>query len=334
MKNLAIFGLAAASASLATGSLWNMTVDAYQVQVPGAVSCMASAADQDAKNACYQSTGGWWFAYTGDTKDGQTYSFSPIGTNPDGTYKIETTDETDGSILPGGNLQEGVGLVVTISAAGGAAETPAVAGIGFNYGKKDTESVSVTDKTGFCLAYSWTGANPLSVELSQGPDDELAGWNTWDAKIPPATGGTANLTWDKFANGGNWGTPKTLDEVKANLHSLKVRIKNSAAAEEKGTLTISEVGYAEDGCGAGGSGTPSAIHAVAASSAKATLSGRTLSFSGINSAATYEIVSLQGQVVKSGVVSSSINLSSLNAGVYMVRVAGKSVNMNQKILVK
>ena len=55
---------------------------------------------------------------------------------------------------------------------------------------------------------------------------------------------------------------------------------------------------------------------------------------GINSAATYEIVSLQGQVVKSGVVSSSVSLSSLNAGVYMVRVAGKSVNMNQKILVK
>ena len=76
------------------------------------------------------------------------------------------------------------------------------------------------------------------------------------------------------------------------------------------------------------------IKAVAAAgSVKATLSGRTLSFNGINDG-MFEIVSLQGQVVKSGKVASSISLSSLDAGVYMVRVSGKSVHMSQKILVK
>ena len=81
--------------------------------------------------------------------------------------------------------------------------------------------------------------------------------------------------------------------------------------------------------------TPAAIAAVKAPAAmKAVLSGRTLSFSGIATGAKYEIVSLQGQVVKSGVVSSSVSLSSLNAGIYMVRVSGKAVNMNQKIILK
>ena len=82
MKNLAIFGLAAASVSMAAGSLWNMDVDAYQVQVPETVACDKTGDDYGA--ACYQSTGGWWFAYVGDTKDGQEMSFDPIDFNTDG----------------------------------------------------------------------------------------------------------------------------------------------------------------------------------------------------------------------------------------------------------
>ena len=48
MKNLAIFGLVAASASLAAGSLWNMDVDAYQVQVPETVACDKTGDDYGA----------------------------------------------------------------------------------------------------------------------------------------------------------------------------------------------------------------------------------------------------------------------------------------------
>ena len=67
--------------------------------------------------------------------------------------------------------------------------------------------------------------------------------------------------------------------------------------------------------------------------AKATLSGRTLSFNGINDG-MFEIVSLQGQVVKTATVSSTMDLSSLDAGVYMLRVAGKSVKFSQKIVLE
>lgn len=341
MKNLAIFGLAAASASMAAGSLWNMDVENKgQVQTPEVLACAWTYQEGD---PCYQSTGGWWYAYVGDKEDKETgakndYSISPIDYNADGTYKLITVDESDGSILPNGNLQEGVGLVVTMSGTGnGSDSSPAIIGVGWNWNKAETQ-INVSDFGGLCFGYSWTGTQALDVELSQGETtDKAAGWNTWTAKMAPATGGSVDLPWAKFQNGGNWGQPNPLEDVTANMVAVKVRLKNPTTSPVSGTLTISEVGKAGEGCGAGGSGTPStptAIASVAQSSAKAILSGRTLSFSGINSDASYEIVSLQGQVVKSGVVSSSINLSSLNAGVYMVRVAGKSVNMNQKILVK
>jgi hypothetical protein len=69
-----------------------------------------------------------------------------------------------------------------------------------------------------------------------------------------------------------------------------------------------------------------------ASAAKAILSGRTLSFSGVK-AGTAEVLNLQGQVVAKGDVSSTLSLANLDAGVYMVRVAGK-VNFTNKIVLK
>ena len=54
----------------------------------------------------------------------------------------------------------------------------------------------------------------------------------------------------------------------------------------------------------------------------------------MKSAANAEIMNLQGQVVAKGDASSAMNLASLDAGVYMVRVAGKSVNFTNKIVLK
>ena len=66
------------------------------------------------------------------------------------------------------------------------------------------------------------------------------------------------------------------------------------------------------------------------------VSGRTLSFSGITSDASVELISLQGRVVKKGMIkgASSLDLSSVDAGVYMVRVSGKSVDYSNKIVLK
>jgi hypothetical protein len=325
MKNLAIFGLAAASVSMATGSLWNMNVDAYQVQVPETVACDKTGDDYGA--ACYQSTGGWWFAYVGDTKDGQEMSFEPIDYNTDGTYKLITTDETDGSIIPGGNLIEGVGLQVTMSAAGGASSTPAIAGIGFNWTKAETP-IDISANNGYCIVYSWTGSQALQMEL--GWDEAANGYDSWYTSMPATTGSTSSLDlpWAKFKQDG-WDKAKqpiTVAQTKAV--SLKIRLKNSTAAKVEGTLTIAELGWSGE-CGAGG--TNSIGNFAKASSVKASLSGRTLSFSGVK-AAKAEVLNLQGQVVMSGSTASAMNLASLDAGVYMVRVAG--ANLTQKILLK
>jgi hypothetical protein len=85
--------------------------------------------------------------------------------------------------------------------------------------------------------------------------------------------------------------------------------------------------------GCGGSSNDAIGAIKAASAVKLGVQNRTLSIAGVKDG-SFEIVSLQGQVVKSGKVASSISLSSLDAGVYMVRVSGNTVRMSQKILVK
>ena len=56
MKNsaLPVIVLLASTMSMAAGSLWNMDVDAYQVQIP-------SVGFDD-------NLSGWWYAYAGDSK--------------------------------------------------------------------------------------------------------------------------------------------------------------------------------------------------------------------------------------------------------------------------
>ena len=71
--------------------------------------------------------------------------------------------------------------------------------------------------------------------------------------------------------------------------------------------------------------------------AKAFLNGRTLSFTGIKSTATAEVLNSLGQVVARGAIdgaASTLNLAHLDAGIYMVRVTGKSVNFTNKIVVR
>jgi hypothetical protein len=334
MNKIALFGLVAASGSFAAGTLWNMTVDAYQVQVPETVICDKNGEDYGA--ACYESTGGWWFAYVGDDADGQVMTFSPITTNPeDGTYKLITTDESDGSIIPNGNLIEGVGLRVTMSAAGGASSTPAIAGIGFNWTKAETP-IDLSDKAGYCIAYSWPGSQALQLELGWKEDVDAGGYgyDTWYTALPASTAPTAlDLPWSKFKQDGWDKAKQPITVAQTEAVSVKIRLKNAAAAEIKGTLTIYDFGYSGDGCTADGVGIGDVVKA---SAAKLLVAGRQLSLNGVKGAASVEVINLQGQVVLKNTMntSASMDLINLDAGVYMVRVAGKSANLTQKILLK
>ena len=67
--------------------------------------------------------------------------------------------------------------------------------------------------------------------------------------------------------------------------------------------------------------------------AKVILSGRTLSFEGVT-AGKAQVVNLRGQVVKSFDIGASADLSNLDAGAYMVRIAGRGVSLTKKIVLK
>ena len=322
--------LSAASFAMAAGSLWNMDVDAYEVQIPS-VGCDLVGTGPDAY--CRRYEDGLFYPYVGNSENGQTISFEPITKNDDGTYKLILADE-DGDIIPNGNLVKDVGLVVTMSAAGGSSSAPAIAGLGFDWSRFKTK-IDISAHPGYCISYQWIGSGtsvgsviPLQMELSW--DEEANGYDTWYAELPTTPGPTTlDFAWSDFKQDGWDENKKPITAATETAVGLKIRLKNSAADEVKGTFTLIELGW-KDECSVIAT---ESSKIARANSAKAFLTGRTLSFSGIRGDSRVEIMNLQGQVMQKGTTAAAMDLSRLDAGVYMVRIAG-SMNLAQKILLK
>ncbi|MCQ2061734.1 MAG: T9SS type A sorting domain-containing protein [Fibrobacter sp.] len=228
-------------------------------------------------------------------------------------------------------------------------------GFGFNTTSHSSESLNISAAEGLCATY--TSDHDVTLEVAA----EASGDASCFVTLPKATVPTmVDKAIDDFKQP-TWASAENklascADAFKA-AKAVKFQV-NGAGADLTGTLRVFEVGPKgtctgegaispnepeNSGCKSDGDGDAvcdislafvGSAAVAAISSVKATLSGRTLSFSGISSDASFEIVSLQGQVVKSGKIASSVSLASINAGVYMVRVVGRSVNMAQKILVK
>ena len=315
--------LSAAGFAMAAGSLWNMDVDAYEVQIPS-VGCDLVGTGPDAY--CRRYEDGLFYPYVGNSENGQTISFEPITKNDDGTYKLIMADE-EGYIIPNGNLVKDVGLVVTMSAAGGSSSAPAIAGLGFDWSRFKTEIV-ISSHPGYCILYQWTGSQALQMELSW--NEETNGYDTWYAELPTTPGPTTlDFAWSDFKQDGWDENKKPITAATETAVGLKIRLKNSAADEVKGTFTLIELGW-KDECSVIAT---ESSKIARANSAKAFLTDRTLSFSGVRGDANVEIVSLRGQVMQKGTTAAAMDLSRLDAGVYMVRIAG-SMNLAQKILLK
>lgn len=227
---------------------------------------------------------------------------------------------------------ENLGVISITMTAGPDADYPFV-GYGFNLvnSKKDGYDIGSNWGSGLCICISNTAKIELELEAADGIDTKDDHYNI---TIPAATVGRAvNLAWSDFAQAG-WGTAVAQSLVLANTVAVKLKFAGTAGK----TLTNSvQIGYF------GTTGTcPATLPTTAipsvnkASSVKAQLAGRSLSFPGLKSAANVEIINLQGQVVLKSSLngSASLNLANLDAGVYMVRVAGKSVNFAQKVLLK
>lgn len=260
---------------------------------------------------------GYWYTYSDDANKGTSAITWPVPTgNGYDDNALDPIIDNCGGLC--GNVSLGAGYDYPF------------AGIGFNLTGPDQTGADVTSWGGVCITYSASVAPILEVA----PEDEatVTEYNNYMSKLKVAASKTTvNLAWSDFKQESGWGV--TVPQASYLGMVAAVKVKFSGKAGTSGDFNIMEVG--ENGQCPGG-GTDAISAPVAASSVKAMLSGRTLSFSGINSVAAAEVINLQGQVVLKGAVSasSSLNLASLDAGVYMVRVAGKAVNHSQKIVLK
>ena len=201
-------------------------------------------------------------------------------------------------------------------------------GIGFNLSGGAQGGNDISSWGGICLGYKSTGIAP-ALEIAPADEGTVTGYNNYKASLKILASETVvDLAWTDFKQESGWGTKVDQATVLASTAAIKFKI---AAADGKSTefnvATIGEYGKCSG----------AAIKSVAsASSVKASVAGRTLALSGVNAGATVEVINLQGQVVLKSVLNSSsasLNLASFDAGVYMVRVAGKA-NFNQKIVLK
>lgn len=259
---------------------------------------------------------GYWYTYSDDANSGTSAITWPVATG---------NEYDDNALDPIIDHCGGLCGQVTL----GAGYDYPFAGLGFNLTGPDQTGADVTAWGGLCITYT-AGVAPI-LEIAPENEATVTEYNNYMSKLKvAASASTLNLAWSDFKQESGWGV--TVPQASYLTMIAAVKVKFSGKAGTSGDFNIIQVG--ENGaCSA----TSDAISApVAASSVKAMLSGRTLSFSGINSVAAAEVINLQGQVVLKGAVSasSSLNLASLDAGVYMVRVAGKAVNHSQKIVLK
>ena len=263
-------------------------------------------------------TYGYWYDYD-DSKE--------TADNGPGTSKI-TWPVSKGNAYADDAMDpiiDECGGVCGTATMGGPYKYPFV-GVGFNIGGENQDGFDISGWGGICITYKSTGIAP-ALEIAPADEASVTEYNNYKASLKITSSlTTVDLAWSDFKQEANWGKKADQATILAGAAAIKFKI---AAADGKSTdFNIAQIG--ENGkC----SGNPIA-KSVAASAVKATVANRVLSFSGVKGAATAEVLNLQGQVVLKGSATSSMNLSSLDAGVYMVRVAGQSANFSQKILLK
>ena len=258
-----------------------------------------------------EETSGYWYDYN-DANDGGASAF---------TFPADVEANAYDNFY--GPLVEAYGGIKATITLGAGYDYP-YAGIGFNIWSEGQEGVDITAWGGICLSYQSTIG--FGIELGVEDEATVTEYNNYKATVAKAASMTvSDFPWSKFKQGTGWG--KTVDQATVLAKTAAIKLKFEGTAGTTGDFLIQKVG-SNGNCGTVG------IKAIAAAgSAKAMLTGRTVSFSGITSAKA-EVINLQGQVVKSATVGSTLDLTGLDAGVYMLRVAGRNVKLTQKIVLE
>ena len=279
-------------------------------------------------------TSGFWFSYGDDGDGGVSAVRWDIDTDPEPPHVLEPVVLECKGICGTARLGKGI-LTYTPFIGLGFSVVGQTSYEDFSYATGDASSWG-----GLCVTY--TSDADIQLELGLGPVvDSTINYANPAVNLPASkTSNRMVFSWSDFKHPSSYdGTFKIEGEAAAKqLAMVKFKIQ---AEDGDYRFNICAVGP-KDGTCPEQCGMPSAGIQIARgiSAVKAILNGRTLGFTGIKSTATVEILNSLGQVVMKGAINNAtnkaatLNLATLKAGIYMVRVSGKNVNFAKKIVLK
>ena len=194
---------------------------------------------------------------------------------------------------------------------------------------------------GLCVTY--TSDTDISLELGLGEvTDSIISYANPAVPLPASkTSNRMVFSWSDFKQPSSYNGAVKFDGETAAKQLATVKFKIQAEDGDY-RFNICAVGP-KDGTCPEQCGTPSSASirvARGTSAVNAVLNSRMLGFTGIKSAATVEVMNTLGQVVMKNAINNAsdnaatLNLASLDAGIYMVRVSGKNVNFAKKIVLR
>ena len=281
-------------------------------------------------------TEGYWYSFSDDWYNGASAITFPLESCPEYTCYPSFLDALF-------DYCKGFCGTAVLN-RGGSTITP-FAGVGFNV----VGETSATDQTPaigdasawgvLCVTYK--SDTDISLELGLGETiDSTMNYALPSVTLPASkTGSKAIVAWSDFKQP-SWynGAAKIDGETAAKqLAAIKFKIQSEPGEYN---FNICGVGPKNGTCPKNcpyeyNSEASKAVRGTPA--IKAILNGRVLRFTGIKATATVEVMNPLGQVVMKGVIApatSTLNLASLDRGVYMVSVCGKNVHLTKKIALK
>jgi hypothetical protein len=285
-------------------------------------------------------TSGFWFTYGDDGDGGASTVHWDMPLNPEYPYTLDPV------------ILECKGICGTACLRKGTLTYTPFVGLGFSVVGQISEedwTLATGDASswgGLCVTY--TSDTDIALELGLGAvTDSIINYANPSVTLPAAKatdilspngkdGNKVVVSWSDFKQPSSYNGAVKIDGETAAKQLAMVKFKIQAKDGDY-RFNICAVGPKDGTCPEKCGLSSAGIQIARGTSAvKAILNGRSLGFTGIKSTATIEILNSLGQVVMKGAIgyTATLNLASLDAGFYMVRVSGKNVNFVKKIVLR
>ena len=298
------------------------------------------------------SNGFWFYTLSGNVIDEVQIDWSPAYVPPEpSAHKLDGVVRTCGGIC-------GTAIFDTTKSV---SYNPPSAGVGFNVLQDTVISGLSGFKTsegdasawgGICVTY--TSDLDIKIELDNSltqhtlnqsgfgfgnNSDDTTCYAKPTAILPASqTGNMVKVAWSDFEQPITFKCNSKLsgEEIAKQLQSVTFRMHGGTGSYKFNICAVGPYdGTCPESCERNEITEIKKVHGGVA--AMAVLNGRTLAFTGVKSTATAEILNSLGQVVVKSAIegdATTFNLSHLDAGIYLVRVVGKSTNFTNKIVLR